>query len=154
MPCNKNTEHYVTHYTEVREWSLTGHLLHACPNQLNSIPLAHYSIFPYKNQALLFTVLFDVITCCRGLQVEQQTSTIITIIHRNPFCGFRTAPWLKETPVTHHGDPGSILGQSMLDLWWTNWPRSKIFSEYFSSPLPVLFLQCSILTHSSITDTT
>jgi hypothetical protein len=31
--------------------NIAGHILHVCPNQLNSIPLAHFFTFPYKNQA-------------------------------------------------------------------------------------------------------
>jgi hypothetical protein len=46
----------------------------------------------------------------------------------------------------HRGGPGSILGQSMWDLWWTKWHWDKFFSEYFGFPLSISFHRCSITT--------
>jgi hypothetical protein len=39
--------------------------------------------------------------------------------------------------VTHGGGPGSIPGQSMWDLWWTQWHWDRFFTEYFGFPLSI-----------------
>jgi hypothetical protein len=39
----------------------------------------------------------------------------------------------------HHGGPGSRPVQSMWDLLLTEWHWDRIFSDFFSFPLPVLF---------------
>jgi hypothetical protein len=37
-------------------------------------------------------------------------------------------PWLRRLVATsHRGDPGSILVQSMWDLWWTKWHWDRFF---------------------------
>jgi hypothetical protein len=48
---------------------------------------------------------------------------------------------------------GSIPGQSMWNLLWSKWYYYTLLSEYFCFPLSLSVHQCSILIHSSITDT-
>jgi hypothetical protein len=47
--------------------------------------------------------------------------------------------------VSHRGGLGSIPGQSMRDIWWTQWHWVKFFTEYFVPTLSVSFYQCYIL---------
>jgi hypothetical protein len=32
-----------------------------------------------------------------------------------------------KSPTSHRGDPGSVPGQSMWDLWWTKWHWDRFF---------------------------
>ena len=36
--------------------------------------------------------------------------------------------------TSHHGLPGSLVGQSVWDLWWTEWHWATFFSECFIFP--------------------
>jgi len=47
-------------------------------------------------------------------------------------------------PAFHCGGPVSIPGQSMLDLWWTEWHCNTLCSEYICFVLSISFYQCSI----------
>jgi hypothetical protein len=52
-----------------------------------------------------------------------------------------------KSPTSHRGLPGSIPGQSVWDLWRTNWHSNRGLSQYFCFPLSsVSFHDCSILT--------
>ena len=53
---------------------------------------------------------------------------------------------------SYHRGPGSIPGQSMWDLWWTEFHWDRFVSKYSGLPLSVSFHQSSILIHSYITD--
>jgi len=53
--------------------------------------------------------------------------------------------------VTRH--LGSLVGQSVWDMWWTEWHWTRFFSECFDFSLSVLFYQWSIPIHSSDIDT-
>ena len=35
-------------------------------------------------------------------------------------------------PAAHHESPGAILGQSVWDLWWTEWSWDRFFSGYLT----------------------
>jgi hypothetical protein len=50
---------------------------------------------------------------------------------------------MQLVPTFHYGDPGSIPGQFVWDMWWTQW--TKIFSEYFGFSCQLLFHQCPIM---------
>ena len=43
------------------------------------------------------------------------------------------------------GEPGSIPGLSIWNLWCSKWPRDRVFSRYFGFPLSVFFYYLSIL---------
>jgi hypothetical protein len=43
-------------------------------------------------------------------------------------------PWLRQSPASHRGGPGSCPGQSMWDLWWTEWHWDRFFTEFFDFP--------------------
>jgi hypothetical protein len=36
--------------------------------------------------------------------------------------------------ASRHADPGSIVGQSLWDSWWTEWKRDRFSSKYISCP--------------------
>jgi len=48
-------------------------------------------------------------------------------------------------PVYQRGGLASDPGQSVFDLWWTEWHWDRFFSKYFGLLLSVLFQQCLIL---------
>ena len=50
-----------------------------------------------------------------------------------------------QSPASQRKGPGSIPGQSMRDLWVTDWHWDRFFSECFGFPLSVLFHQWFIL---------
>jgi hypothetical protein len=53
----------------------------------------------------------------------------------------QTVSW----PVCYREGMASIPGQSVCDLWWTEWHWDRFVSEYFGFPLSVLLQQCFIL---------
>jgi hypothetical protein len=57
-----------------------------------------------------------------------------------------------KSPASHSEGPASILGTFMWDLRQTKWHSNRLFSQYFSFPLLVLFHQCSTHIHSSLSD--
>jgi hypothetical protein len=60
----------------------------------------------------------------------------------------RAIPWLWQLVLpSYHIDPGSIPGQSVLDLWWTKWPWERFYFKYFCFPLSVSLHHCSMLSH-------
>ena len=50
--------------------------------------------------------------------------------------------------ASHCGDPCTIPGQSMWNMWWTNLHWGMVSSKYFSCPLSMSFLQCAIFIYS------
>jgi len=49
---------------------------------------------------------------------------------------------LTVSPGPHHRCPGSLVGQSVWDLWWTEWHWARFFCVCFDFSLSVLFYQC------------
>ena len=49
------------------------------------------------------------------------------------------------SPASHRGGPGFTPGQSLWDLWWTQWVQDWFFSKCVRFPLAVLFRHWSIL---------
>jgi len=44
---------------------------------------------------------------------------------------FKARHLKRLVDVVKRLDPGSIRGQSIWDLWWTNWQQRRFFSEFF-----------------------
>jgi hypothetical protein len=66
---------------------------------------------------------------------HQYSSATLILCFRSP----------KEIQGTsHRGGPGSILDQSMWDLWWTKWHWDRFFPELFGFPLSISFHRCSV----------
>jgi hypothetical protein len=68
---------------------------------------------------------------------------LIFFVSNTPTTGRAMAQAVSRQP--HGGGPGSILGQSMWDLWWRKWHWDRFYPEYFGFTLSVLFHWCFIM---------
>jgi hypothetical protein len=48
-------------------------------------------------------------------------------------------PWLRQSPASHRGGPGSGPGQFMWNLWLTKWHCDEYLSQVFSIFLSISF---------------
>lgn len=53
--------------------------------------------------------------------------------------------FVHNIDLFHRGVSVSIPEHCVWDLWWTQWHRDRLSSEYFSFPPSISFLKCSIL---------
>jgi hypothetical protein len=85
---------------------------------------------------------------CQHMSSNQAMNIWFHILFNLSSCHLWAAPWLRQFPASHRGDPGSIPDQSMWYNWRTTWYWGRFSYENFSFPLLVSFHQCSILNHS------
>jgi hypothetical protein len=68
------------------------------------------------------------------------------ILSCNRITSNEAVPWLRRIDSTsHHGGPGSQLGQSMWDLWWIKWQWAGFSASSSIFSLSVSFHRDSIL---------